>query len=57
MIDRIYKVVRESADLGHALSFEHEKQARLICLASKNLGFKTEKRIVNNKIIIEVKKS
>jgi hypothetical protein len=55
MIERIYNVVREAAENGHALGFNNEKQARLVCLAARNLGLKTEKRIVNKKIIIEVK--
>jgi hypothetical protein len=55
MIERIYNVVREAAEKGHAISFEKEKSAKLALLAARNLGYKTETRIINNQTIIEVK--
>lgn len=56
MIERIYNVIREAAEKGHAISFEKEKSAKLALLAARNLGLKTETRMINNKTIIEVKK-
>jgi hypothetical protein len=56
VIDRIYQVVREAAEKGHALGFENPGSARLVLLAARNLGYKTETRLFNNKITIEVTK-
>lgn len=57
MINRVYEVIREAAEKGHPISFPNEKSTKIALLAARNLGFKTETRVFNNKTIIEVKKS